>query len=276
MHTGSTIQLRHTITEKEIGAGTRKLRITLCGNKDERAKMEDEWCASEIQARHMANQLLTIQENERKRIARDLHDGLGQSLNLIKFALAEAEKQLAAGAISEASESLQRVKHKVRGVLDEARHISMDLRPPMLDDLGILATISWLFRELETTCPCIKVEKDIDVHESHVPEHLKITIFRIIQEATSNIIKYANADLIKLSFRKDGEMLHLIVEDNGVGFDLASVAIREGSDRGLGLLSMKERASLTGGDYKIDSAAGMGTRICVSWGGDQVSAPTGN
>jgi signal transduction histidine kinase len=275
MHTGSTIQLRHTITEKEIGAGTRKLRITLCGPNDDSAKIEDEWCASQTQLRHMANQLLTIQENERKRIARDLHDGLGQSLNLIKFALAEAEKHLAVGAISEASESLQRVKRKVHGVLDEARHISMDLRPPMLDDLGILATISWLFRELEATCPCIKVEKDITVQESHVPEQLKITIFRIIQEATSNIIKYADADLIRLSFRKEGGLLQLVVEDNGVGFDLASVAIRDGSDRGLGLLSMKERASLTSGDYKIDSVVGKGTRICVSWIVGEVSVIPG-
>ena len=276
MHTGSTIQLKHTITEEEIGARTSKLRAKFSGHEDEYAKMQEAWCVSQAKLRYMANQLLTIQENERKRIATDLHDGLGQSLNLIKFALAEAEKLLAAGAISEASESLQRVKRKVHGVLDEARHISMDLRPPMLDDLGILATLSWLFRELETTCPGMKVEKDIAIHESHVPEQLKITIFRIIQEATSNIIKHANADLIKLSFKKAEDALHLVIEDNGNGFDPASVAIRHGSDRGLGLLSMKERAHLSGGAYYMDSVAGKGTRIQVSWRFDKLPDITGS
>ena len=97
------------------------------------------------------------------------------------------------------------------------------------------------------------------------PRRLKITIFRIIQEATSNIVKYANADLIRISLKKASDALHFTIEDNGVGFDPAGVAIRSGSDRGLGLLSMKERASLSGGAYFMHSVAGKGTRIQVSW-----------
>ncbi len=265
MHTESTIRMRHPLTNEEIDAGTRKRRINLCGHKDDCAKLKEAWCASQTRIRWMANQLLTIQENERKRIATDLHDGLGQSLNMIKFTLAEAEKLLAAGAINEASEALQRLKKKVHGVLDEARQISMDLRPPMLDDIGIIATLSWFCRELETTCPGMKVEKDISVHESHVPDQLKITIFRIIQEATSNIVKYAKANLIRISLKNAGSALHFSIEDNGIGFDPESVAIRTGSDRGLGLLSMKERAGLSGGAYSMQSVQGQGTRIQVSW-----------
>ncbi len=271
MQTESQIQLKHTVTKEEVETGARKLRVQLCGHKDECAKMKEAWCASQTKLRWMANQLLTIQENERKRIATDLHDGLGQSLNMIKFTLAETEKLLASGAIGEASESLQRLKLKVHGVLDEARHISMDLRPPMLDDIGILATLSWFFRELEATCPSIKVEKDISVHESGIPDQLKITIFRIIQEATSNIVKYAKADLIRISLKKASDALHFTIEDNGVGFDQAGVAIRSGSDRGLGLLSMKERAGLSGGAYIMHSSAGKGTRIQVSWKFDNVT-----
>ncbi len=245
--------------------------VKLGGHKDECAKMKEALCVSQTKLRWMANQLLTIQENERKRIATDLHDGLGQSLNMIKFGLTEAEKLLAAGDISEVSESIQRLKRKVHGVLDEVRHISMDLRPPMLDDLGILATLSWHFRELEAACPSMKVEKDISIHESNVPEQLKITIFRIIQEATSNIVKYANADLIRISLKKADDALHFAIEDNGVGFDPADVAIRSGSDRGLGLLSMKERANLSGGAYVMQSVAGKGTRIQVSWQFDNLA-----
>lgn len=270
--TDSTIRLKYTITGDEPGPGARGARLKLCGHKDECARMKDAWCASQTKLRHMANQLLTIQENERKRIATDLHDGLSQSLNMIKFTLTETEKLLAAGATSEAKETLQRLKLKVHGVLDEVRQVSMDLRPPMLDDLGILATLSWLFRELETACPNVKVEKDVSVHESHVPDQLKITIFRLIQEATSNIVKYANADLIRFSFRKIDDALHLAIEDNGVGFDPAGVAIRSGSDRGLGLLSMKERASLSGGAYVMHSVPGLGTRIQVTWRFDNATA----
>lgn len=213
----------------------------------------------------MANQLLSIQENERKRIASELHDGVGQSLTLIKFSLSEIAKQLASGSINEASESLQRLKVRVHGALDEVRHAAMDLRPPMLDDLGILATLSWFFRELEAASPGMKVEKDFSIHESSVPEPLKITIFRIIQEATSNILKYANADRMRVNLKQVDDALHFSIEDNGDGFDPAEVAIRDGSDRGLGLLSMKERAKLTGGDYVMNSVAGKGTQIHVSW-----------
>ncbi len=268
-HTDSTIRLKLPLTNDELEAGGRKPRISSCGHKDECAKMKEAWCASQTKLRWMANQLLTIQENERKRIATDLHDGLGQSLNMIKFALTETEKLLAAGAVSEASASLQRLKQNVHGVLDEARQISMDLRPPMLDDIGLLATLSWFCRELETTCPAIKVEKDINVLESHVPDQLKITIFRIAQEASSNIVKYAKANRIRITLRKADDVLHFTIEDNGVGFDPEGVAIRTGSDRGLGLLSMKERAGLSGGSYSMKSVQGEGTRIQVSWRFDE-------
>ncbi len=220
----------------------------------------------------MANQLLSIQESERKRIASDLHDGVGQSLTLIKFSLSEIATQLASGAIHEASESLQRLKVRVHGVLDEVRHAAMDLRPPMLDDLGILATLSWFFRELEAACPGMKVERDFGIQESAIPEPLKITIFRIIQEASSNSVKYANADRMRVSLKQTDGVLHFSIEDNGNGFDPAEVAIRDGSDRGLGLLSMKERANLSGGVYTMHSVAGKGTRIQVSWPFGRASA----
>jgi signal transduction histidine kinase len=219
----------------------------------------------------MASQLLSIQENERKRIAADLHDGLGQSLTMIKLALAESEQLLVRGAISEASASLRILKHKAHDALEEVRRVAMDLRPPMLDDLGILPTLSWFFRELEAVYHGMKVEKNFGLHENNIPARLKITIFRIIQEATSNIIKYANANLIQVNLKHTGDILHFSIEDNGDGFDPAEVAIRNGSNRGLGLQSMRERAHLSGGNYRIDSMSGQGTRICISWQFDKLS-----
>lgn len=211
-------------------------------------------------AGRMRNQLLLMQESERKRIATDLHDSLGQSLVIIKHSLAKAMQLLDDGEIGEASESLQQLDHKIHGALEEMRRVSLGLRPPMLDDLGILATLSWHCRELEAACPGIKVEKDIRLQESDIPDMLKITLFRIIQEATSNIIKHAHADLISISLHKTSDALYLAIEDNGDGFDPVSVM-----NSGLGLLSMRERADVSGGVYKMDSREGAGTRIGISW-----------
>lgn len=208
----------------------------------------------------MRNQLLLIQESERKRIATDLHDSLGQSLVIIKHSLAKAIHLLDDGEIEKASESMQQLDLKIHDALEEVRRVSLGLRPPMLDDLGILATLSWHCRELEAACPEIRVEKDVHLQESDIPDMLKITLFRIIQEATSNIIKHARADLISVSLNKTGDALYLVIEDNGDGFDPVSVM-----DNGLGLLGMKERADVSGGVYTMDSREGVGTRIGISW-----------
>lgn len=223
------------------------------------------WRESRSTLQLIANQMLSIQENERKRIATDLHDGVGQSLTMIKLSLSLAVQQLASGAIEDASESLQQLKLKVHGALEEVRHAAMDLRPPMLDDLGLLATLTWFFRELDAAFPNMKVEKDFGVHENRIPDQLKITIFRILQEATSNIVKYAHADLMRVRLKQVDDTLHLSIEDNGCGFDPEEVFIRSGSDRGLGLLNMKERATLSGGIYVMDTVIGQGTQIRVAW-----------
>ncbi|HLP97422.1 MAG TPA: sensor histidine kinase [Sideroxyarcus sp.] len=209
--------------------------------------------------------LLSTQEHERKRIAQDLHDGLGQSLTMIKLSLSESERLLASGAIEDAAVSLRQLQRKAQAALDEMRHAIMDLRPPMLDHLGILPTLSWFFRELEAVCHGVRVEKEFDLQEDSIPGKLKITIFRIVQEATSNIIKYAKADRMRVSLRQTGDALCFEIEDNGVGFRAEEVAVRNGSDRGLGLLGMKERANVSGGVYLMESAAGAGTKICISW-----------
>lgn len=222
-------------------------------------------CESRGRLQLIANQMLSVQENERKRIATDLHDGLGQSLTMIKLSLTGVAMQLANGAIDEATESLQKLKISVHNALEEVRHVAMDLRPPMLDDLGLLPTLSWFFREFEAVCPGMKVEKNIDIHEGRIPDALKITIFRILQESSSNIVKYAHANLMRVTLKQVGNTLCFLIEDNGNGFDPAEVAARKGSDHGLGLLSMKERAMLSGGVYVMESVSGKGTQIRVTW-----------
>lgn len=207
----------------------------------------------------LVSQLLEVREREQQRIATDLHDVLGQSLTMIKLSVHESMMLLAENEAGEANELLQRLALMVGNAMGELRHVIMNLRPAMLDDLGILATLSWFFREFETACRGIKVEQRFNLQEDSIPASLRVTIFRIIQEATNNIVKHAHAGCIRVGLKKTGDTLHLSIEDDGDGFD----PVRYGA--GLGLLSMKERAEISGGRYTMKSAAGQGTRINVSW-----------
>lgn len=211
----------------------------------------------------LSAQHMTIQENERRRIAADLHDGLGQSLGLVMVSLENLANLLSRGEPEEAAECLDRLKPRVRNTLDELRRIAMNLRPATLDSLGILATLSWHLREIEAACPGIKIERSFSVDEADVPIELRTPIYRILQEAGSNAIKHGGADRITVRLCQARGALELVIEDNGKGFD--PDALTGGQNRGLGLQNMRERAELSCGIYDITSAPGKGTRVRVRW-----------
>lgn len=213
-----------------------------------------------LSARH-----ITIQENERRRIAADLHDGLGQSLGLVIVSLENVANLLRQGQQKRAAQCLDGLTPKVRDTLDELRRIAMNLRPATLDSLGILATLSWHLREIEAACPEIKIERRISVDEADVPNFLRTPIFRIVQEAGSNAIKHGGAGRITVSLTKARGGLELAIEDNGRGFDPHALAGNRKLYRGLGLQSMKERAELSCGICDIKSAPGKGTQVRVMW-----------
>jgi signal transduction histidine kinase len=235
------------------------------------AKIQQAWWAPQggLQ-KFLVGQMLEVKEREQQRIAADLHDVLGQSLTMIKLSVHESVTLLAENEAGEASELLERLTHMVGNAIGELRQVIMNLRPAMLDDLGVISTLSWFFREFEAACRGVKVEKQFSVREDNIPASLRVTIFRIIQEATNNIVKHAHADCIRVGLKITGNTLHLSIEDNGDGFD----PVRHGS--GLGLLSMKERAEISGGRYVMKSAAGNGTRIDVSWQLDKLALASEN
>jgi signal transduction histidine kinase len=220
--------------------------------------------SSPEELREFSELLVSVQENERRRIALDLHDGLGQTLSLIKLSIEHSARLLVGGATAEAETALQQLLPRVREALAEVRRVSSELRPPILDDLGLLPTISWLVREFSSVTLDVQVEASLTVAEHEVPSHLHITIFRIVQEAFHNVAKHSNARNVRVRLDRADAMLHLWVEDDGRGFDPLTVR-REAQGRGLGLLSMRERTSLTGGTYRLNSARGQGTSIRASW-----------
>ena len=221
--------------------------------------------AAQAELRRLAAQHLTIQEAERRRIAADLHDGLGQLLSLVKLGIQEALRQMGAAVPRSAVESVKQLIPRVEGALDELHRVAMDLRPSTLDDLGILPTLSWFVREFESANLKTRIEKHIGVSEKDVAKPLKIAIFRILQEAVNNAVKHADAERILVSLHNGGDVLAFTIEDDGKGFDPGALSSRGNARQGLGLQSMRERAELSGGTYALSSAVGQGTKVCVWW-----------
>ena len=153
----------------------------------------------------------------------------------------------------------------IREGMEEARRIQMDLRPSVLDDLGILAALSWLCRNFEATYSHIHIEKQTHIQEEEVPLPLKTPIYRISQEALNNIAKHSKADLARLSLKKIEDKIELKIEDNGTGFDLEKILSQDRDKRGLGLNSMRERTELSGGTFDVESTKGKGATIRASW-----------
>jgi PAS domain S-box-containing protein len=218
---------------------------------------------SENRLRFLSSQLLVAQENERKKIAGEIHDSISASLNAIRFGVENLQDQGRQGAVR--PESLELLIMQIQQTIEETRRIMADLRPFVLDDLGIIAAMNWLCREFQKTYSCICIERQIEVEESDVPDSLKTPIFRILQEALNNVAKHGKASLVNLCLRKTGSGIELMIQDNGQGFALDQVVSPKGTKQGLGLTSMRERAELSGGSFDVESAEGKGATIRASW-----------
>jgi PAS domain S-box-containing protein len=236
----------------------------LIGEAINRFNLEEEIRESENRLRTLSSQLLTIQETERKRVAHELHDGIGQTLTAVKFKV-EGTLQQMAKARSKSKEALESIIPVIQQSVEEVRRIQMDLRPSTLDDLGILATLEWFCREYQKIYSHLHIEKEISIKEDEVSTPIKTVIYRVVQEALNNIAKHSKADLIHLSLGKGEDKIQLVIQDNGQGFDLEEILSPDRSRRGLGLTSMRERTELSRGTFEIETNKGKGTTIRASW-----------
>lgn len=230
-----------------------------------RKEWEEALRESENRLRHLSSQLLTVQENERREVARDLHDGVGQMLTAVKFKIEDLLHPRAQNGRSLKEESLQTLIPMIRESIEEVRRIQMNLRPSLLDDLGIIATLKWFSREFGKIYSTFQITHDFQMEEEEIPSSLKIVLYRIIQEAFNNIAKHSQANLIYLSLRKVDSRMELVIEDNGVGFDPDFSLSPQTPVKGLGLNSMRERTELSGGIFTIESIIGKGTIVKASW-----------
>ncbi len=236
-------------------------------NINEHVEIEQKLLKTEVQLRSLSKQVLNAQEVERRRIALELHDGLGQTLSAIKFFVENNLSSVSQkGGLQHTK--IEMVIPKLQSAIEEVRRISMDLRPSLLDDIGIVATLSWFSRESQQTYQKIVFNLDVDkVQESDIPSALKTEMFRIVQEAVNNACKYSGAKSILILLKKDGKHIHLWIKDDGKGFDYQKIADMQGysESKGLGLTGMRERAENAGGWFSVTSAAGAGTSIACMW-----------
>ncbi len=274
------ISLKEHAQELEKKVNNRTKELTYANNQLEyelQAKKAANKELKESQNCRLAllREIFTIQEKERKRIACGLHDSVGQSLGATKFKLEELliDKQ---NIFNADYNELTDVVRNLQSIIQEVRHISMDLRPALLDDLGILATLNWFCREFGNTYTGLSVKQIINVKESDISDDNKVVIFRIVQEAMNNIVKHANATNIILELNHSDSGLTMSISDDGCGFNKDLLIKKQISELSkdnttpkcnFGLSSMRERAESTNGKFFIESILNkVGTRVSVSWG----------
>lgn len=238
-------------------------------SKRKRAEQTRNECSRRM--RVMSKRLVETQETERRHLARELHDEIGQALTVVQLnlqtLLQAAESDLARLKLSE---SLDAVCH----VLEQARDIALNLRPSMLDDLGLEAALRWYVKR-QAAGNSSNYEVQVGPLEHRLDPLLETECFRVAQEALTNVARHANAHNVRVELRLEAGQLHLRVKDDGVGFDAGAVRERAVLGTSLGVLSMEERASLAGGQLELKSAPGRGTEVHawfpLKWAGEDSS-----
>jgi signal transduction histidine kinase/HAMP domain-containing protein len=203
---------------------------------------------------------INAQEDERKRIARDLHDDTSQSLTALLFAL---EDSLEMESIKDVKERLCAMRDLTQHMLDGIHKIIFDLRPSMLDHLGLIPALRW-FAESRLEPKGIRVSIENNNFENRLPPETETALFRVIQEAIMNISRHAGARNVSISLSQEKNTLKVHVEDDGIGFDMGQLAISVDTSRGLGLLGMEERLELLGGNLEINTMPGFGTNLEIT------------
>lgn len=207
--------------------------------------------------------IIKAQEDERGRVAREIHDGLAQSLTNLVFRVELCEKFLAADSLSKLRAELGELKGFIKGGIQEVRKIIFALRPMALDDLGLVPALRRYLEGLRES-DNLTVDLSLLGEETRLPSSMEIGVFRIIQEALHNIIKHARVNRAKVTISYGGKQLLISIQDEGVGFDPGEIENRIGAGGHFGLISMRERAELLGGGIELKSAPGQGTGIILA------------
>ena len=246
-----------------VQRGERSLRAPLTGGDPQADQLASTFNmmleAIDEATRFRASQIINAQEQERKRIARELHDETSQMLTSLLISLAILEKSV---TTQEASDRIADTRKLAHQTLRAIRNLSIDLRPSALDDLGLLPALRWYLKEYQQKCS-IEVEFNESGFHERLPAEMETVLYRIVQEALTNTARHSNARKVVIMMKEEDEAVYATITDDGQGFDVEAIRKSPDQERGLGLVGMNERAVLLDGTLDIRSSPGHGTTVKV-------------
>lgn len=250
----------------QVRQGQTDVRVTLGSVRDEQFdrlaatfnRMLAEHKRHAHQMEQLPRQILQAQEEERQRLARELHDEAAQSLTSLLVHLRLLER---AHEPEQAQQHVQKLREITARALDDVRRVALDLRPTILDDLGLGAALEWRVDEF-IQASGVSATIQIDGLERRLARDIELVFYRVGQETLTNIARHAQARQVSVSLRRENGLLRLEIVDDGVGFNPATLPAR--TSRGLGLLGMRERLAMINGSLTIESAPGRGTHLLAS------------
>lgn len=234
-------------------------KVIQCNVRDitERKQAEAQHKEYSTKLQVLSRRLVEAQERERRNIARELHDEIGQALTVMQLNL---QAMLQSPNVDGFTPRLNQNLALVDRVLEQVRDISLNLRPSMLDDLGLEPALVWLTHR-QAELAGFKGEVHADTLPHRLDPMIETVCFRIVQEALTNVMRHAHANSVKVELRKQGDQLHLRIHDDGVGFNVNAVRAKAARGSSLGLLSMEERAALAGGGLELSSIPKRGSEV---------------
>ncbi|RDJ99744.1 hypothetical protein DLM46_26640 [Paraburkholderia lacunae] len=244
----------------QIRDGDDKLYTVMLRDITERVKAENALRQSREELRELSANLQNVREEEKTRIARELHDDLGQQLTALKMDLSSVEQQLENTAESRLLQQLRGMRRLIDATVASVRRIAADLRPVMLDDLGLIPAIEWLANDF-TNRYGIDVERRIEVGDTRFTPAGATTLFRIVQEALTNVARHAEATLVTLTVHVEGGVCVVKIADNGQGASHCAPS----AEKSFGLLGIRERAHMLGGTVEIHTSSGKGFALTVTF-----------
>lgn len=254
------MRLALSASMEEVARANAVLEARVRARTEELERLNQELQERERIRQRLLSKVLTAQEEERLRLARELHDEACQTVTALGLRLEAALAEVPPG--SRAAEAVAAARDLARRSLDELNRMMHDLRPSALDDLGFVAALRW-YADRHLTQSGVAVRFEVTPLPDRLPGEIEIAVFRAVQECFTNIRRHARAEMVLVQIAFEEGILAIDVEDDGVGFDPASVAPSPGNPRGLGLLGLRERIELVGGRIQIESAPGRGTHVAI-------------
>ena len=256
-HWNRELERRVRERTQELEASRNRLEVTVAENM----RLYEELQRKEALRGELLRKLISVQEEERRRMARELHDETSQALTALILSL-KTTSQSRPAAESGLVDKLDDLETVARGLLENVHRLIFDLRPSVLDDLGLVAAVRW-YADSRLGPTGTRVHLETEGTERRLPSQIETAVFRVAQEALTNVARHAEAGNAAISLSFKDAILRVEVEDDGKGFDVAAVERSADSTRGLGLLGMRERAGLLDGNLTIDSAPDSGTTVIV-------------